>query len=84
MNENLYTEKQLNVIMSEHDKEWFELLHKTQKRYSILLGILLGFIFGFIGIVYYTYKITPPVKSQIIITDINGNVQDVQQIEGGK
>ena len=77
--EKLYTETELNSIMYEHDKQWFELKNKSERRHFIIILILLCFIIGFFTfkeIMYYKY---PAVKSQITITDTNGIVQDIKQ-----
>ena len=77
--EKLYTETELNSIMYEHDKKWFELKNKSERRHFIIILILLCFIIGFFTfkeIMYYKY---PSVKSQITITDTNGIVQDIKQ-----
>lgn len=82
MNENLYTEKQVSTIMAEHDKEWFKLLnksHKQQKTLSIILGVLIGFIISYFMVVEYLYYTMPPIKSQIIIQENNGEIRDITQ-----
>lgn len=76
----LYTEEEISKIIIKHDNKWFDLLHKTERRYMIIICILLGFIIGFIAfkeVMYYTF---PAVKSQIVITDNDGTIQDVKQI----
>lgn len=78
--ENIYTETELNSIMYVHDERWFELLHKTQKKYMIIICILLCFIIGFFTFKEVMYYKSPPIKSQIIITDNNGTVQDIKQM----
>ena len=75
-----YTEDEVNKIIHFIDDKWFELKHKSERRYTIIICILIGFIsafFTFKEIMYYCF---PPIKSQIVITDNNGTVQDVKQI----
>ena len=76
----LYTEEEISKIIIKYDNKWFELKHKSERRYTIIICILIGFIsafFTFKEIMYYCF---PPIKSQIVITDNNGTVQDVKQI----
>ena len=83
MGENtLYTEEQVNNIIYLHDKEFFKLLNKSykqQKILAIILGGLVGIIMAFCGVVYYTYKTTPPIKSQIVIQENSGEIRDITQ-----
>ena len=76
----LYTEEEISKIIIKHDNKWFDLLHKTERKYIIIICILLGFIISFITFKEVMYYTLPAVKSQIIITDNNGTIQDVKQI----
>ena len=76
----LFTEEEISKIIIKHDERWFDLLHKSEKRFMIIICILLGFIIGFFTFKEVMYYTLPAVKSQIIITDNNGTIQDVKQI----
>lgn len=83
MGENtLYTEEQVNNIIYLHDKEFFKLLNKSykqQKILSVILGSLIGIVMTFCAVFYYTYKTTPPIKSQIVIQENSGEIRDITQ-----
>ena len=77
----LFTEEEISKIIIKHDDKWFDLLHKTERKCMIIICILLGFIIAFFTFKEVMYYCFPPIKSQIIITDTQGNVQDIKQIE---